>query len=239
MPNHIFRFKQFTINQSRSAMKIGTDGILLGSWANPSNAKTILDIGTGTGVLALMLAQKSTATIDAIEVDENSFIEATENINNSKWKERINTYHISLQEYTNSTDKKYDLIICNPPYFINSLKAETKNRTIARHNDTLSNSDLLEGVIKLLSDNGSFYVILPFDNGKVLISEAEKINLLCTKKLFVKPKATIEIKRLLLKFDKISKPIEEETLIIENELRHHYTDEFKELTQEYYLSYKL
>ena len=114
-------------------MKVGTDAVLIGSWVNASNSKTILDIGTGTGIIALMLAQKSGARIDAIDIDNNAFEQAQENVNNCNWKERITVHHVSLQQFVADSTQKYDLIVSNPPYFVDSSKAIEESRTNARH----------------------------------------------------------------------------------------------------------
>jgi tRNA1Val (adenine37-N6)-methyltransferase len=122
MSQTVFHFKHFTVHQERCAMKVGTDGVLLGAWTDPKNAERILDIGTGTGLIALMLAQKSTAFIDAIDIDENSCSQASENVNASRWKDRVNVHHCSLQLYILTSSVKYDLIVSNPPYFVDAYK---------------------------------------------------------------------------------------------------------------------
>jgi len=238
MTNNFFQFKQFVVYQNKSAMKVGTDSVLLGSWANFKNAKHILDIGTGTGILALMAAQKSNAIIDAVEIDYDSYLEALENINNSNWRNRVFVHNISFQEFVKKSKRKYNIIICNPPYFINSLKSPDSNRNIARHNNFLQLSDLITGVSTLLSYSGFFYIILPYETGCSFISEALKNKLFCKKKVYIKPKNTSKIKRLLLEFHKKESIIDEKILVIEKEERHHYTDEFKELTKDFYLSFK-
>ena len=119
MPKNYFKFKQFIINQENSSMKVGTDGVLLGTWTKTNNAKNILDIGTGTALIALMLAQKSDAEIVAIEIDKNSYLQSLSNINESRWANRISAKHISLQNFVAQTQRKFDLIVCNPPYFSN------------------------------------------------------------------------------------------------------------------------
>ncbi|MCE9538325.1 MAG: methyltransferase [Bacteroidetes bacterium] len=236
MSSQEFVFKQFKILQDKCAMKVGTDAVLLGSWVNTSNAKTILDIGTGTGIIALMLAQKSDATIDAIDIDKNAFVQASENIAGCKWKERIQIHHISLQQYcTNSS--KYDLIVSNPPYFVDSSKASEESRTNARHTDQLPFSDLLNGVLNLLNPTGSFYVILPTKESQVFRDMAEEQNLFLTKLTRVITLADRPEKRLLMQFEFTKKTVEENFITIEKDERHSYTDEYKELTKDYYLAF--
>ncbi len=236
MSSQEFVFKQFKILQDKCAMKVGTDAVLLGSWVNASNAKTILDIGTGTGIIALMLAQKSDATIDAIDIDKNAFLQASENIAGCKWKERIQIHHISLQQY--STDSpKYDLIVSNPPYFVDSSKASEESRTNARHTDQLPFSDLLNGVLNLLNPTGSFYVILPTKESQVFRDMAEEQNLFLTKLTRVITLADRPEKRLLMQFEFTKKALEENFITIEKDERHSYTDEYKELTKDYYLAF--
>src|SRR6266850_1577807 len=145
-----FTFKQFIVHHDRCAMKVGTDAVLLGAWAGAAGAKTILDIGTGSGIIALMLAQRtpSYARIDAVEIEQSDFLQASENAQNSPWPEKIIVHHTSIQEY--QTDSQYDLIICNPPYFINSLLPPSPFRKQARHAALLPNRDLLTAVKRLL-----------------------------------------------------------------------------------------
>lgn len=165
MPNNHFRFKQFTVWHDKCAMKVGTDGVLLGAWVAVADTQTqsqpfVLDIGTGTGLIALMIAQRSPdARIDAIDIDENACIQATENIEKSPFKNRINVIHQSFTDY--SVEKKYDLIVSNPPYFTNSLKSPDDKRSMARHNDSLPLKQLIKQAIPLLSENGRIALILP------------------------------------------------------------------------------
>ena len=237
MSNQTFAFKQFKIVQDKCAMKVGTDAVLLGSWVNASNAKTILDIGTGTGIIALMLAQKSSARIDAIDIDLNAFIQATENVNDCTWKDRIEIHHISLQQFAKESDHKYDLIVSNPPYFIDSSKASEESRTNARHTDQLPFKDLLDGVLKLLSPNGKFYVILPTKESEFFREEAEKHKLFLTKVTRVITRTDKPEKRLLMRFEFIQRAFSEDSITIEKDERHSYTDEYKELTKDYYLAF--
>jgi len=237
MSNNEFAFKHFKIFQDKCAMKVGTDAVLLGAWVNTSEAKKILDIGTGTGIIALMLAQKSNALIDAIDMDKNAFIQASENTNNCKWKERIRVHHASLQEYTISCEHKYDLIASNPPYFVDSSKAFEESRTNARHTDQLSFDDLLTGVLNLLASEGRFYVILPVKESLLFREIAEKQKLFLTKCTRVITRPDKPEKRFLMKFEFDQKPIEENFIIIEQEGRHGYSNEYKELTKDYYLAF--
>jgi len=238
MPNQTFVFKQFVINQDKCAMKVGTDAVLLGAWVNPNGAKNILDIGTGTGVIALMLAQKSNAEIDAIDIDENSCMQAKENINLSSWKNRIDVIHSSAQEYSERAIKKYDLIVSNPPYFESSTKALGEKRTMARHNDMLPYCELLSSVLNLLDKKGKFCVILPFKEAEQLREMATGKKLFLTKMTRVKTRADKATdKRLLMQFEFEQKSFSENSVTIEKDERHDYSEEYKELTKDYYLAF--
>ncbi len=233
MSNNYFQFKHFVINQENCAMKVSTDGVLLGSWANVEDVTSILDIGTGTGLLALMMAQRTLARIDAIEIEPSAFRQAYENSKNSKWSDRIRIINASLQEYV-KCGKKYDLIVCNPPYFSNSLKSGNVKRNLARHNDYLSQTELLAGVNKLLSANGRFALILPYNEGKAFILESVTYGLYCSAILNIKPGPEREINRLVIELSRLSQQMEENVVIIRQE-DGTYTEDYKRLTSEYYL----
>jgi tRNA1Val (adenine37-N6)-methyltransferase len=237
MANNYFKFKQFTIFQDRCAMKVGTDGVLLGAWADCENAKTILDIGTGTGLIALMLAQRSLAHIDAIEIDQSASEQASENVTKSPWESRISVLNISLQQFTEQIDKKYDLIVSNPPFFQNSLYAPDQNRTNARHNASLEYEDILDASLKLLSNNGMLSLILPYLEGTMFIVKAAGKGLYCVRQTNVLPNPGKTPKRLLLEFTKIKKPLVEQEIIIELNKRHEYSDAYKNLTRDFYLKF--
>ncbi|MEW6470265.1 MAG: methyltransferase [Bacteroidota bacterium] len=238
MPNQTFVFKQFVIHQDKCAMKVGTDAVLLGAWADPKGAKNILDIGTGTGIIALMLAQRSGALIDALDIDENACLQARENVSNCPWKERINVIHSSAQDYSLRSAKKYDLIISNPPYFEASTKALEQKRTVARHNDMLPYCELLASVLNLLDSKGKFYVILPCKEGEHLRDMAAEKKLYLSKITRVRTRTdkTTE-KRLLMQFSFEQKHFSEDSIVIEKDARHDYTDEYKQLTRDYYLAF--
>jgi tRNA1Val (adenine37-N6)-methyltransferase len=232
-----FRFKEFSVFHDKCAMKVGTDAVLLGAWTNASDAKHILDIGTGTGIISLMLAQQCNASIDVIDIDESAFRQAQENIENSPWKNRINATHSSLQDYCIHKTKEYDIIVSNPPYFIDSSKAAEESRTNARHTDKLSFQDLLNGVACLLSKSGKFYTILPVNEGEILIKMASLQGLHLSKMTEVIPRENKPTKRLLMQFEFIQKPIEKTSIIIEENERHQYTEAYKNLTKDYYLAF--
>lgn len=237
MANNYFKFKQFTIIQNLAAMKVGTDGVLLGAWANCTESKKILDIGTGTGLIALMLAQRCNAIIDAIDIEENACSEAKSNVTASPWQNRINVFHTSVQDFAKQADLKYDLIVSNPPFFDNSLKAGYNERSTARHTDSLSTSELFFSVKNLLNSNGKFAVVIPTDKMQQYYSNANNNKLQCNKLLCIKPTPTKQAKRLLLEFSFNQSELEENELIVEKYGRHKYSEEYKELTKDFYLKF--
>lgn len=237
MSQQYFEFKQFTINQDKCAMKVGTDAVLLGSWVDATSSKSILDIGTGTGIIALMLAQKSSAQIDAIDIDAGAFSQATENVALCKWKERIHIFHQSFQDFYSKRETKYDLVVSNPPYFIDSSKALAESRTAARHTDSLPFDDLIEGVVKLLDKKGKFCVILPFKEAEYFRELAEEKKLHLDKILRVKTRADKVEKRLLMQFEFNPTSFSESSIIIEEDERHSYSEDYKKLTKDYYLAF--
>ncbi len=219
-------------------MKVGTDAVLLGAWTEPGKAQSILDIGTGTGIIALMLAQRSEARIDAIDIDADACLQAEENVRNCKWKERIVVHHVPLQSHSQRQTNKYDLIVSNPPYFVDSSKALYIERTTARHTDLLPYCELLESVLLLLGKNGRFCVILPKEEGELFRDMAEKKKLYLCKMTRVKSKADkVTEKRLLMQFEFQRKSFSESSITIEEDARHSYTPEYMELTKEYYLNF--
>lgn len=236
MSNKPFQFKQFTIQQDKTAMKIGTDGVLLGAWVGlESNPFSILDIGAGTGIIALMLAQKSNAElIDAIELNTDAYEQTVANFEESSWGDRLFCYHASLQEFAEEIDDTYDLIISNPPFYTSTYKELEKDRAMARHTETLTYSDLLQRVSKLLSKNGSCAFIIPFSEEINFIKIAGEFNLFPNRITHVKGTKTSKIKRSLLQFSFEEKTIEKSELIIEIE-RHNYTTAYKNLVKDFYL----
>ena len=201
-----FRFKQFIVNDDRCAMKVGTDGVLLGAWTplttNDQRPTTILDIGTGSGLIALMLAQRCPpAHIDAIDIDPDAVSQAADNFAASPWSDRLHAQCTALQKYQIS-NIKYQIITSNPPYFVDSLKNPDKLRQTARHTDTLSYSDLLSGAARLLADNGTFAVILPADAETTFLALAEEHELFPAQLTYVHPTPAKQPKRILIALKK-------------------------------------
>ncbi|WP_035693783.1 tRNA1(Val) (adenine(37)-N6)-methyltransferase [Flavobacterium soli] len=232
-----FQFKQFSIEQDRCAMKVGTDGVLLGAWSPiPENAFSVLDIGAGTGIIALMIAQRSFAEqIDALEIDEEAYEQAVENFENSPWSDRLFCFHAGLDEFVEEPEDEYDLIISNPPFYTEDFKSDNEQRDLARFADAMPFEELIEAAGLLLSENGIFSVIIPFKEEEKFIALAKEVDLFPIKITRVKGTPTTEIKRSLLAFSRnetANFPIDE--LVIETS-RHIYTEEYIALTRDFYL----
>lgn len=228
-----FRFKQFEIFQDRTAMKVGTDGVLLGAWANLEQGSSILDIGTGTGLIALMLAQRfPQSLVDAVELEVDAFIQASENFNNSTFKNRLKIYHSSIQNYKSAY--KYDLIVSNPPFFIANDRVELDSRKKARQQETLTFDDLLEKTALLLKENGNASFVIPYDLESNFLAIASSQKLLPKQILHVKGKEESPIKRSLITLSFQSVDHQNSTLVVEVD-RHQYTDDYIKLTKDFYL----
>ena len=234
-----FSFKQFTLEQDRCAMKVGTDGVLLGAWTSlKNNPQTVLDIGAGTGLIALMLAQRSTADqIDAIEIDEDAYEQCVENFENSPWADRLFCYHASLDEFATEPEaEKYDLIVSNPPYFGPNEREINipENRKKARFYDSLPFEDLVNYAAQLLSEVGELAVVIPFSEEEKYIAFAKANKLFPSRITRVRGTITAPIKRSLMQFAFTKQTVEENELVLEIS-RHQYTREFKTLVQDFYL----
>ena len=233
-----FTFKQFHIDHSRCAMKVGTDGTLLGAWATlPPHAKKILDIGTGSGLIAIMAAQRHPiAKITAIDIDKDCVMQATENAVASPWAERIEVIETPLQEY--SPEEKFDVIISNPPYFADSMHSPDKQRTTARHTASLSFKELTDGVLRLLADDGLFAVILPTAESELLLS-ASRGRLFTWRRCEVWSTPESGARRIMLELKREPPKdlAQKEKIIIEQGGRHIYSEEYKALTADFYLNF--
>lgn len=235
----MFRFKKFNVNQQRAAMKVGVDGVLLGAWADISHRpQTVLDIGTGTGLLALMLAQRSDAAqIDALEIDADAFEEAVENFEQSPWNDRLFCFHASLNDFMDELqDETYDLMVCNPPYFSANVPAPDPKRKLARQSDSLPFEDVLEASGILLSDDGVLCVVIPYAEEKRFCELAATENLFINRIMRVKGTPESPIKRSLLSLSRRKTEVDVQELVIEN-ARHDYTQGYKTLTGDFYLKF--
>jgi tRNA1Val (adenine37-N6)-methyltransferase len=232
-----FNFKQFTVQQDKCAMKIGTDGVLLGAWCPIDNNQfSVLDIGAGTGILSLMLAQRSNAKqIDALEIDENAYEQCVENFEKSPWSDRLFCFHAGLDEFIAEPEDEYDLIISNPPFYYENYKTADSHRDLARFQDALPFEDLVEAVDLLLSENGIFAVIIPYKEEERFIDLCAEVELYPVKVTRVKGSNTTPIVRSLLAFKRYELSVlTADELVIEIN-RHEYTDDYIQLTKEFYL----
>jgi len=236
--NKYFQFKQFRIVQEHSAMKVGVDGVLLGAWATVRGAERILDIGSGTGLIALMMAQRQpTAIIDAVEIEQEAFQESLFNIKQSSWSERINVMCSSFQELTKNSSLKYDLIISNPPYFDNGVKSPLESRAQARHSDGLPISELVSGIVGLLNKNGKAALVLAAESLTELQQLVQVNNLFIFRICRVKPNPQKPVFRILVEICGMECTVAEEELIIEFETHFDYTPEYREITKDFYLKF--
>ncbi|MEA3505011.1 MAG: methyltransferase [Bacteroidota bacterium] len=233
-----FRFKQFVVEHSNSTMKVGTDAVLLGSWFNNSSALRIMDIGCGSGIISLIAAQRSNATIDAIDIHKESVAEAEKNFNNSLWKKRLSAHNFSLQEFCKKSQNKYDHILSNPPFFKNALKSPDTKRNLARHNDTLSFEDFVIYSKLLSAPNALLSVILPSNEGKTFRSIAAQNGYHLRRLTSIFPTVKKKSNRVLMEFTlskEIQSPIIADFYIRDN--ANNYSGEYQQMTKEFYLNF--
>ena len=233
MSNPYFQFKQFIVYHDQCAMKVGTDGVLLGGWTELCNADSILDIGTGSGLIALMLAQRSKAQIDAIDMDENACKQAESNFKNSPFANQLKVHHSSLQDF--QPGNQYDLIVSNPPFFSASLKSPDSQRNKARHNDSLSSEELFVNTKRLLTSNGRLCIIIPFDRNESISRIACQNQFFLKRETVVLPTPNSNPKRVLLEYSLYESLYKKNQIIIETS-RHRYSEEFIRLTKDYYFN---
>lgn len=229
-----FHFKKFSVSHARSTMKVGTDAVLLGAWVEINQSKHILEIGTGNGTIALMLAQRSqeNAAIDAVEIEANDASQANENFLSSPWSSKLHVHHIPIQKF--STDKKYDLIVSNPPYFNNSHRPPDEKRHQARHTITLSYGELVSSTLRHLHEDGKFNVILPFTEGLQFIELAKQSHLFCTRQYSFRTRAEKPIERWLLEFSRTQRPVDTGEILLYKG-GEEWSDAYVKLTRDFYL----
>jgi len=232
-----FQFKKFFIAQDRCAMKVGTDGVLLGAWVEAETAQSILDVGTGTGVIAVMLAQRNThALVHGVEIDAEAAAQAAENMRATPWADRLEARHHSIQDYARDTEQRYDLIVSNPPFFSGGVLSQSENKAGVRHTVKLPHGDLLIATQTLLTSQGVFAVVLPLLEGLRFVEMARSYRLYCERMTEVRTKAGKPVSRLLLQFTRhIPHAIRKDELIIQEGDANAWTPEYRALTEQFYL----
>lgn len=238
MSERSFRFKQFTVHQGDSVFRVTTDSVMLGAWAAVEGAENILDIGTGTGLLALMAAQRSDARIVALEPDRNSFMQAGVNITASPWHERITLLNTSIQDYRPAGNILFDAIITNPPYFVDSLPNPDEAMARARHTVTMSHTDLAGAAGRLLSPAGTLHLVLPVNEAARFLVMAADCGLFCVRRCSVRPTPALPPARVLMSLQRRGPHrCDESEMVIEKGGRHIYSDGYVSLTKDFYLKF--
>ncbi len=236
MSNNWFQFKSFNIFQYKTAMKVGVDSVLLGSLASFDKPKHVLDIGTGTGLLAFMAEQRTNATIIAVEIEENAYEQSKENITNNNKQDKIEVFNMSFQDYYKSTEIKFDHIICNPPFFQNSYKSGNDKRNTARHNINLKPEELFSGVSNIISDKGIFSLIVPVNLFEIYMQLSDQYKILCFNTIKIFPKNGKLAHRYILEFSKEKRKQLTGNISIRERDTNQYTDQYKEITKDFYLN---
>ena len=235
MDSRPFFFKKFGLFHHRSTMKIGTDAIILGRWVEVSENDDVLDIGTGCGLLPLMLAQKGIKSADAVEIDDESCEEAAQNFANSAWNSRLSAINNDVKDYAAKCSKKYDLIVSNPPFYFGDNIPEKAKKGLARHTNTLSYKDLLQSVKKMLKPDGRFALVLPAIESKTFLKEAENQGFFLKKEMKIVPIEGKEPNRINMQLvvNQVDK-VETETFVLRNQ-DHSFTKDYKDFLKDFYL----
>ena len=229
-----FHFKHFSLFHHRSTMKVGTDAVLLGRWVEVSPTDAVLDIGTGCGIMPLMLAQKGALKIDAVELDAASANEAEINFSASQWRDKLRVYQSDVRDF--ATSEKYDLIISNPPFFINSYKSDTERKNLARHtDDSLSFAELCASASRLLKDDGRFAVVLPLTESVEFLKEAEKNGFYQSKRMEIVPVEGKEPNRVNLELKKMPSETILTTSFVIRGADGKFTEQYDDFLKDFYL----
>lgn len=232
-----FRFKQFTARDDRSSMKVGTDALLLGAEVDVSQAGTILEVGTGCGVIALILAQRCPAIIHAIDIDAKSVSQARENIGGSPWPERVIVFHTSLQSYCREHAGQYDLVVCNPPFYARQYRSEDPRKNTSRHDDKLNFRELAENSVSLLKESGSLWVILPASASEAFITEAGRSGLHPASVLEFIPREGKAVNRHVMRFSRSRTAIITRRYLTHRDADGSFSSEFRSFARDYYLDF--
>ena len=218
-------------------MKVGTDGVLLGSWVNIENAACILDIGTGSGIIAMMMAQRSKGLIEAVELDKGSFENAKFNFENCPWSERLKVYNLPFSDFITNTKSKYDLVVCNPPYYNDCLKSPSEKVNVSRHTTSLTHNELIAGTKELLKSSGKLNVILPTSEFQAFFDLAAIHQLYCTRKCIIFPRPDKPHHRVLAEFG-LQRPVNiESSEITIRDRDEKYHPDYINLTKDFYIHF--
>lgn len=235
MANSYFQFQQFTVWHDKCAMKVGTDGVLLGAWASLVHTQSILDVGCGSGLISLMLAQRSKGQIKAIDIDQGAYNQTLFNINHSPFKEQIKAFHLSLQAFAEKSKERYDLIISNPPFFTHGIKSPDNQRSMARHSDTLFLNELFASTKHLLHDTGRLALILPYERLSDVQNECLKNRWSCFRYALVYTKIGKNPKRLLIELTPENLPWPSPESIVLTDANNQRTPTYHELIKDFFL----
>lgn len=236
MDTRPFHFKAFSLFHHRSTMKVGSDAIVLGIWTNTENISRALDVGTGSGIISLLIASRSSAAIDAIDIDDNSIEEAKENFKKSLYADRLNAELNDFKNFICDNNGSYDLVVSNPPFFTSDLQSSDIRKTKTRHNISLNYHELCAGSYKVLNNSGSLNVVIPYFKHKEFIDIANENSLFLKRKLLIFPKRGSSPNRVNMEFSKeITKQLVNEYFIIREE-NNNFTDQYHEWLSNYYLS---
>ena len=232
-----FFFKKFGMFHHRSTMRIGTDAVLFAQWVVVSSSDNVLDIGTGSGIIPMILSQKGAGSVDAVELDADSYEEAKLNFSISAWNEKLNVFNTDVRVFADETDKKYDLIVSNPPFYASDVKPIKEKKVMARHVSTLSFRDLLLSAKKMMKEDSSFALVLPFYESRLFIKEAEQLGFYLQKEMLIIPIEGKDANRVNMQFvfNEVDN-VETECLTIRNR-DYSYTEEYREFLKDYYLDF--